>query len=66
MLIIRITDSTGTPQYSSPVVIQAGSSDACLNASASSVSTGAITTTGDSSSTESYVYLSFRMTNARC
>jgi len=49
----RITDSTGTPQYSSPTVIQAGSSDSCLNASASAVSTGAITTTGDSSSTAS-------------
>lgn len=52
-ITFRITDSTGSPQYSFPVVIQAGSSDACLNASASSVSTGAVTTTGDSSSTES-------------
>jgi len=56
VLMLRITDSTGSVQYSSPTVVQAGSDSSCLNASASSVATGAITTTGDSSSTASYVY----------
>ncbi|ORY29808.1 hypothetical protein BCR39DRAFT_531119 [Naematelia encephala] len=47
-ITLRLTDSTGTITYSSPLVIQAGGSTSCLNASAvtSGVSTGAVTTTG--------------------
>ncbi|CAD6579988.1 MAG: hypothetical protein TREMPRED_002625 [Tremellales sp. Tagirdzhanova-0007] len=48
---LRLTDSTGAIQYSSPEVIQPGSTTSCLNttASTSGVATaGAITTTGSS------------------
>ncbi|WWC88054.1 uncharacterized protein L201_002957 [Kwoniella dendrophila CBS 6074] len=46
-ITLKLTDSTGTIAYSSPLTIQAGSSNACLNSTAatSGVSTGAVTTT---------------------
>ncbi|WVN87158.1 uncharacterized protein L203_102334 [Cryptococcus depauperatus CBS 7841] len=52
-ITLKITDSTGTIGYSSPVVIQAGSSSSCLNSSAStsglSSAPGGVTTTVTSS-----------------
>ncbi|KAK1927666.1 hypothetical protein DB88DRAFT_478818 [Papiliotrema laurentii] len=53
-ITLKLTDSTGNIAYSSPLTIQAGSSSACLNASASTsgiATTGAITTTGSGSAT---------------
>ncbi|KIR76682.1 hypothetical protein I305_05900 [Cryptococcus gattii E566] len=49
-ITLKITDSTGTVAYSSPIVVQAGSSQACLNASASTsgLSSAAVTTTQSS------------------
>lgn len=46
-ITLKITDSTGTVAYSSPIVVQAGSSQACLNttASTSGLSSAAVTTT---------------------
>ncbi|OCF56541.1 hypothetical protein L486_05391 [Kwoniella mangroviensis CBS 10435] len=56
-ITLKITDSTGTIAYSSPLTIQAGSSSSCLNTTAatSGVSTGAVTTTVSSSGTASAV-----------
>ncbi|WWC60430.1 uncharacterized protein I303_103002 [Kwoniella dejecticola CBS 10117] len=56
-ITLKITDSTGTIAYSSPLTIQAGSSSSCLNSTAatSGVSTGAVTTTVSSSGTASAV-----------
>ncbi|WVO14682.1 hypothetical protein L204_102319 [Cryptococcus depauperatus] len=52
-ITLKITDSIGTIGYSSPVVIQAGSSSSCLNSSAStsglSSAPGGVTTTVTSS-----------------
>ncbi|WVR03707.1 hypothetical protein IAU60_000702 [Kwoniella sp. DSM 27419] len=54
-ITLKITDATGTIAYSSPLTIQAGSSQSCLNSSVSTsgLSTGAITTTISSSGTAS-------------
>ncbi|WWD16388.1 hypothetical protein CI109_100814 [Kwoniella shandongensis] len=51
-ITLKITDSTGAIGYSAPQVIQAGSSQACLNqtAATSGVATGAVTTTRASAS----------------
>ncbi|ODO03326.1 hypothetical protein L198_02171 [Cryptococcus wingfieldii CBS 7118] len=48
---IRVTDSDGTIAYSSPVVIQSGSSSSCLTSSISGVSTSSSGTSDGSSST---------------
>ncbi|WVQ65037.1 uncharacterized protein L199_003207 [Kwoniella botswanensis] len=56
-ITLKLTDSTGTIAYSSPLTIQAGSSSSCLNSTAatSGVSTSAVTTTVTSSGTASAV-----------
>ncbi|WVQ77352.1 hypothetical protein IAR50_007036 [Cryptococcus sp. DSM 104548] len=56
-LTIKITDSTGTIGYSSPVVVQAGSSDSCLNATASTsgLTSASVSSTGSSSDTAAAV-----------
>ncbi|OCF36310.1 hypothetical protein I317_02037 [Kwoniella heveanensis CBS 569] len=56
-ITLKLTDSTGAIAYSSPLTIQAGSSQSCLNTSAatSGLSTGAVTTTISSSGTASAV-----------
>jgi len=53
---LRLTDSTGAIAYSAPAVIQAGASNSCLNASASTAgvaTTAAVTTTNTASVTAS-------------
>ncbi|KAI9632751.1 uncharacterized protein MKK02DRAFT_41062 [Dioszegia hungarica] len=54
-ITLRVTDSTGALTYSSPIVIQAGSSSSCLNASASTggLSTVSVSTTITTSGTQS-------------
>ncbi|WVQ93649.1 hypothetical protein IAU59_000725 [Kwoniella sp. CBS 9459] len=56
-ITLKLTDSTGAIAYSSPLTIQAGSSQSCLNTSVatSGLSTGAVTTTISSSGTASAV-----------
>ncbi|WWC68516.1 uncharacterized protein I206_102445 [Kwoniella pini CBS 10737] len=56
-ITLKLTDSTGNIAYSSPLTIQAGASNSCLNSTAatSGVSTGAVTTTVSSSGTASAV-----------
>ncbi|KAK8861689.1 hypothetical protein IAR55_002512 [Kwoniella newhampshirensis] len=51
-ITLRITDSTGAIGYSSPLAVQAGSSQACLNqtAATSGLTPGAVTTTRVSAS----------------
>ncbi|TYJ57214.1 hypothetical protein B9479_002129 [Cryptococcus floricola] len=50
-ITVRVTDSDGTIAYSSPVVIQSGSSSSCLTSSISGVSTSSSGTSDGSSST---------------
>ncbi|RSH94818.1 hypothetical protein EHS25_004624 [Saitozyma podzolica] len=56
-ITLKLTDADGNLAYSSPIVIQAGTSTSCLNASASTsgLSTAAVTTTGSSSASGSAV-----------
>ncbi|EAL17824.1 hypothetical protein CNBL0860 [Cryptococcus deneoformans B-3501A] len=51
-ITLKITDATGTIAYSSPIVVQAGSSQSCINATASTsgLSTAAVTTTASDTS----------------